>query len=231
WNANHTEIETLTTIAVDQRMKGQPDSTVVVRQIGGTVGRIREYVPGTVRFLPGVAYVLFLEASQTDPSQYLVVGMMQGAYRIFRDAKTGEERVINPTGKYFYGTQGRASGARPAAETAPLQQFERQVGGAMSAPLVIPSGTSIPLRVVSTAFDGVGRIALQARTATDLFPNNHVVVPAASTVTGYAERVAGNWVVHWNTVEIRGTPVRIRTQPEKSFRTQLSGERFVTIVR
>ncbi|HUY13136.1 MAG TPA: hypothetical protein VMX16_05805 [Terriglobia bacterium] len=231
WNANHTSIETLTTIAVDQSMKGQPASTVVVRQTGGTVGRIREYVPGSVRFLPGAGYMLFLEPSQIAPSEYLVVGMMQGAYRVFRDPNTGEERVINPTGKYFHGTRGPVSSVPSSPQTVPLRQFQQQVAGAISAPVVIPTGTAIPLKIESASFDGVGRMALQARTTADLFPNDHLVVPAQSTLTGYGQRVAGHWVVHWSTVEIGGTPVKIRTAPERSLGAHLSGEKFVAVVR
>ncbi len=231
WNANHTGIETLTTIAVDQSVKGQPASTVIVRQMGGTIGRIREYVPGTVRFLPGAGYMLFLEPSQTDTSEYLVVGMMQGAYRVFWDPNTGEERVITPTGKYFHGARGPVSNMSPAPQTVPLQQFQQQVAGAMSAPVVIPTGTAIPLKIESASFDGVGRMALQARTTVDLFPNDHLVVPAQSTLTGYGQRITDHWVVHWSTVEIGGTPVKIRTAPEKSLGARLSGERFVAVVR
>ncbi|MGH9430579.1 MAG: hypothetical protein ACRD3T_03470 [Terriglobia bacterium] len=232
WNASHTGIETLTTIAVDQKAKGQPASTVVVRQIGGTVGRIREYVPGTVRFLPETGYVLFLEPSQTDPSHYLVVGMVQGAYRIFRDPATGEERVINPAGKYFYGTRGAVSRPRSAPQTMPLHEFQQQVAGDMSAPVVIPTGTVIPLKVESAVFDGVGRVALQGRSTSDVFPNQHVVVPAGSAVTGYAERLTGRYTLHWTAVEIRGTVVKISARPEDFFDSPLrAGQRFVAIVK
>src|SRR5712692_5436265 len=50
WNPHHTRIVTFTTLAVAETMKGAPGSTVVVEQLGGTVGNIRVHVSGTVHF-------------------------------------------------------------------------------------------------------------------------------------------------------------------------------------
>src|SRR5579863_8687179 len=61
WNSDHTRIMTFTTVAVDQTMKGSPGATIVVQQLGGTVGNRHVYVPGSARLAPQASYLLFLE--------------------------------------------------------------------------------------------------------------------------------------------------------------------------
>ena len=80
------------------------------------------------------------EPATTDSTRYLVVGMTQGAYRIYQDATTHEERVIQPLGGVFYGSR---SGLAPAAGAAPLTQFRQQLSAALETPIVIPKGTSV----------------------------------------------------------------------------------------
>ena len=70
WNAQRTEIVTLTTVAVDQNVKGNTPATVVVEQLGGTVGRMHVAVPGTMHFFPQTRYELFLQPSESDPPAF-----------------------------------------------------------------------------------------------------------------------------------------------------------------
>ncbi len=224
WNDAHTQIVTLTTIAVGQRFKGQVSDTVVVEQLGGTVGNIRSRVAGVVRFHQGEDYVLFLEPAGVNPARHLVVGMMQGAYRIYRDATTNEERVIRPVSAsaehdQVDATEQAAPAAEPpaGAETVPFGRFREQLSAAMTVRLLIPSGTSIPLTVQSTEFEGVGRMRVVGRTTADLFPTPKTVIPAGSAIEGSAQRSQGGvWRIYWSEVSVRGTSIPISATSEES---------------
>jgi hypothetical protein len=230
WDPAHTRIVTLTTIAVAETLKGAPPTTLVVQQLGGTVGHIRLHVSGTVHFHPDTDYVLFLEPAGTDTSKFLVVGMMQGAYRIYRDAMTREERVIRPLAGFYAGAPG-GGGPSVSQETMPLGAFRQQVAGAVQSPVLIPRGTSLPLIVESTESRGVERLRVLARTATTLYPNPGLVIPAGSTVEGSAQLVSGVWRIHWTDLVIRGTRVEISATSEEPRDTALRGRMLVVSVR
>jgi len=220
WNETNTQVVTLTTIAVDQRIKGLALATVVVEQPGGTLGNIRSQVAGTVRFHLGADYVLFLEPARANPSRRLVVGMRQGAYRIYRDASTNEERVIQTLSKYVERDLS-AEPTEPVAEspgegeTISLNQFRQQLSAAIAAPLIIPKGTSIPLVVETTEFEGVGRMHVIGRTTADLFPNSRTAIPAGSYVEGSAQKWQGVWKIYWNQVSVRGASTAISATSEE----------------
>ncbi|MGH9376808.1 MAG: hypothetical protein ACRD1J_11710, partial [Terriglobia bacterium] len=202
WNPAHTEIVTLTTISVDQNVKGNTPATVVVEQLGGTIGHLHVNVPATVHFLPGARYELFLQHAALQPSTYLLVGMMQGAFRVYRDPTTRQERVVSPTGYFYHGVTRSSGELAPSPATMPLTEFQQQVSTALAKPIVIPDGVSIPLIVRSASFDGAGRILLEAQTAADVYPNRSVVIPAGSLVDGWATERAGRWTIHWTGISI-----------------------------
>ncbi len=224
WNPEHTRISTFTTIAVENTLRGALPPVFVIEQPGGTVGNLHVHVAATVHFYPQTSYLLFLEPSQRDSSKYLVVGMLQGAYRIFRDAATGEERVIRPFGGLF-------EGARVSALTPSLQEFRQQVSAALAAPIVIPAGTSIPLIIQSTEFSGVGRVQVWSKTAREIFPSPTVVVPAGSAVEGIGGMVSGKWVIHWTSLSIRGRRVPISASSEEPGGEALRGRTVLATVR
>lgn len=232
WNASHTEIVTLTTIAVDSDTKGNTPSTVVVEQPGGTLGHFRVYVPGTVHFFPQSRYVLFLERAPATPAHYHVVGMMQGAYRIYRDQRTGQERVITPMGRFFYGQPAAGGHVTTQPETMPLQEFHQKVSSAIAKPIVIPSGTALPLVIRSVSFDGVGRIEVEAETTQDVYPNTQTVIPAGSLVDGWGSKTAGHWTLHWTAVSIRGREASIKaTHQVSGGEAPFQGERMTVMTR
>jgi hypothetical protein len=231
WNATHTEIITLTTVAVDQNVKGNTPSTVTVEQMGGTVGRLRVDVPGTMHFYRQARYELFLEPSATNPAHFLLVGMREGAYRIVEDARTHQERVINPMGG-AYDRQGASPGASgPVPATMPLGQFQQKVSNALARPIVVPQGTAISMTVRSASFDGVGRIQLEAETSTDLYPNAHVVIPAGSRVDGWGQESGGEWTIHWTSVSIHGSRARISATSHAASASQLQGTHVTVMTR
>jgi len=234
WNETNTQIVTLTTIVVDERIKGRAPATVVVEQPGGTVGDMRSDATGTVRFQEGGDYVLFLEPAKLNPSRRTVVGMIQGAYRIYRDATTNEERVIQPSSKSVERDEARVSepAAEPpaGAETIPWNQFSQQLSAALAAPLVVPRGTSIPIVIETTEFEGVGRMRVVGRTTATLFPNSTTAIPAGSTVEGSAQRWQGAWKVYWTQVSVHGVSIPISGSSEE-FSEALRGRSMMVRVK
>lgn len=229
WNAQHTEIMTLTTIAVDQNVKGNTPATVVVEQLGGTVGRLHVAVPGVMHFYPQARYELFLQPSESNPSHFLLVGMREGAYRIYTDPQTRQERVINPMGGVAYRQAQETGAATPA--TMPLDQFQQRVSSAVTATLVIPSGTAIPLTVRSVSFAGVGRIQIEAQASTDVYPSSHLIIPAGSLVDGWGQESGGKWTLHWTAVSIRGARAAISATNSAASASGLQGEHFTAVAR
>lgn len=225
WNARHTEIITLTTLAVDQNLKGNTASVVTVEQLGGTVGRLRVAVPGTMHFYQDAKYELFLERSPANASRFLLVGMRQGACRIFTDPATHQERVMAPSGGMHRETDNGSAAAMP------LDQFQQRVQSAASATLVIPSGATIPLAVRSVAYAGVGRVQIEAVTSADVYPSARLIIPAGSLVDGWGQESAGQWTLHWTAVSIRGVRARLKASSSAASARDLQGRRFTVIAR
>ena len=231
WNPQHTRIYTYTTLALDQTYKGNPPSFPVVQQPGGTIGKVRVFVAGTVQFHAQAGYMLFLERSAADPSKFLLVGMMQGAYRIYRDAKTQEEKLILPLGALARGASASGAGAIIAGPAVPVHQFQSDVSASLSSPLTIPRGTAIPLAIKSAQFAGVRRMDVKGRTTSDLFPNSGLVIPAGSPISGMAERIGDSWKISWTEVSIGGKPVLLSARSTEPAARPLQGRVLVVNVR
>jgi len=231
WNEDHTRIATVTTLAVDQTLKGHPPATIEVEQPGGTVGNIHVRVAGTVLFRPQADYVIFLEPSAVTPSRFRVVGMAQGAYRVYRDATTHEERLILPLGKLTSGGDMTAHETPAVGGTIALSRFRELVSVAVRTPIVVPRGTSIPIMIQSAESRGAGRVRVVARTNVDLFPSSSVVIPAGSTVEGTANMIAGVWKIHWAEVSVRGVRTQISGTSEEPGGASLRGRILVVKVR
>lgn len=229
WNAAHTEIVTLTTLAVDSNQKGNTPATIVVEQLGGTVGHYHVNVPGAVHFFRRSRYVLFLEHAASAPAQYHVVGMIEGAFRVYRDSRTGQERVINPMGRYSSAKNAGHASAAPL--TMPLSEFQQKVSREMAKPLAIPAGTSLPLLIRSASFNGVGHVLIEAQTTMDVFPNSATAIPAGSLVDGSGTKVSGHWILHWTAVSVRGKQARISATSQSAGSANLQGERFIAVTK
>jgi len=93
WDENEHLIYTYTRFAVAQSLKGAAQNDIVVRQMGGSAGGYRQHVSGVESFALGEEAVLFLRPS-TRQGSYAVVGLMQGNFRIRRDA-SGAATVSN----------------------------------------------------------------------------------------------------------------------------------------
>jgi hypothetical protein len=218
WNDAHTQIVTITTLAVSQTLKGHASSTVEVQQAGGTVGNWSVYVPGTTMLKPQSEYVLFLEPA-TGSSRYRLVGMTQGAYRVYQDAATHQERVILPLSRLQ--VQDQMIGAGNPAGTFPLPGFHKYVATIVNSGIQIPHGLTMSVAIVSTESRGAGRLHVYGRTTTDLFPNKNLMIPAGTEVEGEAVLSGGEWTIYWDEVNVRGVHAQISAtsqEPEGSLR-------------
>jgi hypothetical protein len=200
WDSTHTQIVTLTTLAVLQTIKGNASSTIQVRQLGGTVGNLTVSVPGDVSFRPHSEYVLFLEPA--EGSDYHVVGMTQGAYPVYLDPASHEERVILPMNQTA--VPGLGAGGGSAAGTVPLAGFHKYVATLVKTDIQIPHGLSLPVAIAYTESRGVGRMHVYGKTTAQLFPNKDVVIPVGTEVEGEAVLSGHTWTIHWDEVSIRG---------------------------
>jgi len=225
-NPSHTRIFTYTTIQIDKALKGQPGSSLTIEQPGGTIGNVHVHVPGTAFLRPGTEYVLFLEPVAGQAETYHMVGMMQGAFRVYREKNSSERRIILPLGALTTG-----SGTKTLSPSPSLGEFRMTISGVLSAPIVIPAGTSIPVVIVSTQFQGAGQAVIEARTTSDLFPSKAVVVPAGSKVVGTAQRSGEKWKIYWNSISIRGRQAHISAASEIAAGQDLKGQAMIVQAR
>jgi hypothetical protein len=227
WNDAHTQILTLTTVAVSHTFKGNAPSTLEVQQMGGTVGNMRTYVPGDVALQPHTEYVLFLEP-QPGSSAYRMVGLTQGAYHVYSDALTQELRVILPLGHVLAENQMLGDG-NPAG-TVSLRGFHKYVATLVGAGIQIPHGLTMSVTVASAESRGAGRMHVYGRTSTDLFPNRNLVIPAGTAVEGEAVLAGGNWTIHWDEVSVRGVHAPISATSQE-VQGSLRGKSMLVNVR
>ena len=95
WNTQHSLIYTFTRIHVTKTLKGTSADTVLVKQVGGTANGYTQRVAGVNPMRPGDVSVLFLRPSAAKDGTMVVVGLMQGNFRIEREANTGSTVVNN----------------------------------------------------------------------------------------------------------------------------------------
>jgi hypothetical protein len=228
WNDAHTQVLTITTMAVSQAFKGNAPSTVEIEQLGGTVGNMRVFVPGDITFQPQGEYVLFLEPAP-ESSRYRLVGMTQGAYRVYQDATTHQDRVIVPSFPQLQMQIQAISAANPAG-TLPLDGFHKYVTTIVDAGIQIPHGLALSVAIVSTESRGAGRMHVYGKTTTDLFPNKSLVIPAGTEVEGEAVRSSAMWTINWDELNVRGVHAQISAANQES-EGSLQGRSLVLKVR
>ncbi len=94
WNPQHTLIYTYAHVQVVHRIKGGGPDTIVVKQLGGSAGGYTQKVAGVRYFLPGEDALLFLRPSEANDGTMVVVGLMQGNFRIYQ-TPAGHTMVSN----------------------------------------------------------------------------------------------------------------------------------------
>ena len=92
WNEKKTLITTTATYQVDRVVKGRlAKGEVVVRQLGGTMGKITQALVGGPSFHVGERSLLFLKADAAG--ELRVYGLAAGKRPIYRDPRSGVDRV------------------------------------------------------------------------------------------------------------------------------------------
>jgi hypothetical protein len=225
-NATHTRVMTYTTVQVEKALKGKPPGTVIIEQPGGTVGNFHVHVPGAASLRPQTQYVLFLEPVAGSSGTFHTVGMMQGAFRVYRERNSTQLRVVLPLGALTTGTQATSLSQSPS-----VGEFQMTISGAVVAPIVIPAGTMLPVVIVSTQFQGAGQAVVIAKTTSDLFPSKAVVIPAGSQLVGNAQRIGTKWKIYWNSVSVRGIPAHLSAVSETSDAEGLKGQSMMVQTR
>jgi len=131
WDEGKKEIYTYITLRVSEPIKGaksesptkgpKNETTITIRQLGGTVDNISSIVPGMPSFKNGEEVVVFLSAN--DAAGYpLVMGLQQGKYSVYTD-KDGLKHVRNDVdGLTRISPDGSMSEAR-VSDKMPLNAF------------------------------------------------------------------------------------------------------------
>ena len=95
WNPQHTLIYTFTRVRISKTLKGAAVDAVLIKQLGGSAEGYTQKVAGVHPMRVGDNVVLFLRPSEARDGTMVIVGLMQGNFRIERDAKTGTVIVNN----------------------------------------------------------------------------------------------------------------------------------------
>ena len=94
WNPQHTLIYTYTSFQVRSRLKGFAPETVIVKQVGGSSDGYTQKVSGVRQFQTGEDALLFLRPSAAADGSLVIVGLVQGNFRVYH-SPTGEAMVSN----------------------------------------------------------------------------------------------------------------------------------------
>jgi hypothetical protein len=94
WDASHRVLVTYTRFAVSKSLKGAATKEVVVQQLGGTDGVLTQKVAGIRHFQVGESDVLFLRPGDAADDPLVVVGLIQGNFRVMTTS-TGQKVATN----------------------------------------------------------------------------------------------------------------------------------------
>lgn len=127
WNAQHTLIYTYTTFQVSRTLKGNAADSVTVKQVGGSADGYTQKVSGVRQFQVGEDALLFLRPSVAADGTLVVVGLMQGNFRMAQTA-SGETLVSNGVAEAHQYDHGRV--ATYTGSSMRLQDAEARVRSA-----------------------------------------------------------------------------------------------------
>ncbi len=86
WNTQHTLIYTYTTFQVTRSLKGSSAQTFVLKQLGGSAEGYTQKVSGIRHAQAGEDALLFLRPSAAADGTYVIVGLLQGDFRVLRSS-------------------------------------------------------------------------------------------------------------------------------------------------
>ncbi len=128
WNPQRTLIYTYSHVQVVQSYKGAATQSFIVKQLGGSAGGYTQKVAGVRYFQPGENALLFLRPSAAADASMVIVGLMQGNFRMAQTA-SGQVLVSNGMpGVHAYAT-GRVAAFGGSALT--LQDMESRIQKAL----------------------------------------------------------------------------------------------------
>lgn len=118
-------IWTDTSFRVLWQQKGYLPEEIVVRQPGGKFQHLHSRVEGTPEFRPSEEVYLFLSGHPGHP--FFVVGWTQGAFRIYRDPRTGGESVTQDSAETPVFDPASDSFTKAGVKNLPAEIFEQRV--------------------------------------------------------------------------------------------------------
>jgi hypothetical protein len=124
WNTQHSLIYTFTRVRVTKALKGQPADTVLLKQVGGSANGYTQHVAGVNPMKSGDTSVLFLRPSGANDGTMVIVGLMQGNFRIQREP-SGSAVVNNAVDDVHLSSANGVTQYRGAKMT--LRQLEARV--------------------------------------------------------------------------------------------------------
>ena len=120
WDEQRRLVFTYVSIRVDDPLKGERRQSVLIRQVGGTIGTIQMSVAGAPQFKTGEMTLVFLK--RQDDSTFQVVGMNQGLYKIVDDYA-----VSNVFGVDLFDSKTGEMTKPLIGGRAPLEQLKTQI--------------------------------------------------------------------------------------------------------
>jgi hypothetical protein len=113
-------IYTYISITVDEPLKGAARKAVLVRQLGGSIGAKRTWIPGMPQFTGGSQVIVFLR--DRHDGTFDVAGLNQGKYDINNDFA-----VANISGVTLIDPKTGAMSDHAFIDQAPLETFKAKI--------------------------------------------------------------------------------------------------------
>jgi len=147
-------IYTYVTIVIDEALKGDiPERSIVIKQLGGTIGNDGLSVGDQASFTRGEDVLLFLETRPRDKTLY-TSALWQGKWTLDRDGVTGER--IATRRSPVASARGALGGEPDRRSLAALMSRLRTAGSGAERPFVVEPSAEETRAAVRAATVGVG---------------------------------------------------------------------------
>jgi hypothetical protein len=126
---------TVSTLQVDQWLKGQGGPTLTIRELGGLIGPNGQAggmrIDGTPRYAVGEEVLVFLEADPDDATYFRTYAMAQGKFVVLRGVGGAPDVVARDTATIAFArwARGRMTIHHGGREVLPLESFVELVRG------------------------------------------------------------------------------------------------------
>jgi hypothetical protein len=90
-NQSPGNINTYSEISIFEKIKGEAENSIIIKQMGGTIGEFSDIVSGTPILKPEEEFVFFLV---NHNNEWLIHSIALGAYRIFQNER-GTNLIYN----------------------------------------------------------------------------------------------------------------------------------------